>query len=156
MLEPEIKPNGNARKPETAFEKEVARKSKDNPKSFWKYVNTKLKYKDNVADLNTEGVVASSDQQKAKALSDFYKQVSTNEDTSNVPHFEPRKCDSVLENVEITIDDVKELLQDLIVNKSQGPDLLHPRLLFEARNEISKPLFLIFRMSLNTGILPGE
>ncbi len=73
-----------------------------------------------------------------------------------MPQFESRKCDSVLENLEFTIDDVKELLRDLNVNKSQGPDLLHPRLLFEARNEIAKPLFLIFRMSLNTGILPGE
>ncbi len=139
-----------------AFEKEVAKRSKDNPKAFWKYVNTKLKYKDNVADLNTNAGIASSDQQKAKALSDFYKQVFTQEDTSNMPHFEPRRCDSVLEDVEFTVDDVKELLQDLNVNKSQGPDLLHPRLLFEARNEIAKPLFLIFRMSLNTGVLPTE
>ncbi len=66
-----------------AFEKEVAKKSKDSPKAFWQYVNTKIKNKHNVADLNTEGGVASSDQQKAKALSDFYKQVFTQEDTTN-------------------------------------------------------------------------
>ncbi len=42
------------------------------------------------------------------------------------------------------------------MNKSQGPDQLHPRLLFEARHQLSRPLYLIFKKSLDTGVLPSE
>ena len=94
MLEPEIKPNGNARKPETAFEKEVARKSKDNPKSFWKYVNTKLKYKDNVADLNTKDGIASNQVINKK------QKLSVTSTNKSLPMKIPATCHtSNLENV---------------------------------------------------------
>ncbi len=115
-----------------------------------------MKYKDTVADLNTNTGIAASDQEKANALSDFYKQVFTREDRSSKPTFESRQCDANLEDVLFTQEDIEKLLNELNVNKSQGPDLLHPRLLFEARRELSEPLFILFRMSLNTGILPQE
>jgi len=42
------------------------------------------------------------------------------------------------------------------VNKSPGPDLIHPRVLFETSNVIARPLFLIFKRSLQTGIIPRD
>ena len=45
-----------------AFERNVAMQSKTNPKAFWQYVNSKRKYRDNVADLlDTNGFRATSD-----------------------------------------------------------------------------------------------
>ncbi len=139
-----------------AFEMNVAKQAKKNPKAFWQYVNSKRKYRDNVADLNINGGSATTDQQKAYALSDFYKKVFTQEDINSNPYFEERQVDSALDDINFTQKDVEDLLKELNVNKSQGPDLLHPRLLFEARREISRPLFIIFRKSLDTGTLPED
>ena len=41
-------------------------------------------------------------------------------------------------------------------DKSPGPDQLHPRILYETRDLIAYPLFLIFSKSLETGRLPGD
>ena len=35
-------------------------------------------------------------------------------------------------------------------DKSPGPDQLHPRILYETRDVIAYPLFLIFKKSLDT------
>ena len=49
---------------------------------------------------------------------------------------------------------VKELLLCLKVDKSPGPDQLHPRVLKELANELAKPLTLLFQMSLDHGKVP--
>ena len=139
-----------------ACEKDIAKQSKQNPKTFWKYVNSKLKSRENVANLHTNTGVASTDQDKANVLSEFFKQVFTNEDTSIIPEFEDRVTAEALGDVMFTEEDILKLLKEININKSQGPDLLHPRLLFEARELIAKPLFIIFRNSIDTGILPRE
>ncbi len=129
--------------------------SKTNPKAFWQYVNSKRKYRDNVADvLDANGVQATSDQHKANALSDFYKRVFTCEDTKSIPNFDKRHVDSALEDINFTQNDIGDLLKELNTSKSQGPDLLHPRLLFESRSEISTAPFIIFRKSMDTIVLP--
>jgi hypothetical protein len=52
--------------------------------------------------------------------------------------------------------DILTRLQKLNINKSPGPDLLHPRVLFEARNEIVQPLRMIFECSFSTTQLPTD
>ncbi len=105
------------KKARKAFEKDVAKQSKKNPKAFWQYVNSKLKYKDNVADLHTIGGIAMTDQQKADALSEFYKRIFTQEDTKSIPHFELRQVDATLEDITFTWQDVEDLLKELGVKK---------------------------------------
>ena len=41
-------------------------------------------------------------------------------------------------------------------SKSQGPDELNPKLLFELRNELCKPLTLQFNVSIQTGMIPQD
>ena len=49
---------------------------------------------------------------------------------------------------------MKERLESLNPRKSPGPDGLHPRVLKELSNEISKPLAIIVHKSLDEHILP--
>jgi hypothetical protein len=49
-----------------------------------------------------------------------------------------------------------KLLENLNVNKSCGPYLLHPRVLKELRTSIVSPFTLIFTESVETGILPMD
>ena len=49
---------------------------------------------------------------------------------------------------------VQKYLDRKKVDKAPGPDGTHPQILKELSSVISKPLFLIFRDSLMTGMVP--
>jgi len=82
--------------------------------------------------------------------------VFTREDSGPLPQFEDRPRETSLETVNFTVDAVLKKLKKLNVNKSCGPDEMHPRILFELKDEIAEPLFQIFRQSIHTGTLPDE
>ena len=50
--------------------------------------------------------------------------------------------------------DVLKRLDKLDINKSPGPDGIHPRIPYEVRNEISNALKIIFNNSLQTHQVP--
>jgi len=56
----------------------------------------------------------------------------------------------------VTEDDISKKLIQLKIDKSPGPDLIHPRVLYETRDVIIRPLFLIFRRRLKFGTLPTD
>eukprot|EP00061_Rhincodon_typus_P001543 g15074.t1 len=58
--------------------------------------------------------------------------------------------------VAITKEKVLEKLNDLKVDKSPGPDELHPRVLKEIAEEILEVLVAIFQESLESGIVPED
>jgi hypothetical protein len=53
-------------------------------------------------------------------------------------------------NIVIGEETVLKHLAKLKVDKSPGLDKLHPRLLVEVRNEIKKPLSILFNQSINS------
>ena len=60
------------------------------------------------------------------------------------------------QEVTFTEDDIEGLLSKLNIAKSAGPDGLHPRILKELSVQLAQPLFILFRMSLETGMLPED
>ena len=54
----------------------------------------------------------------------------------------------------ITVDGVDKLLSGQNPNKAQGPDQISPRVLKELHSEIAPILIYIFRLPLETGIVP--
>jgi len=68
------------------------------------------------------------------------------------------RLDSVLhllEDVQFSEDDVTQLLRQLNVCKSPGPDNIHPRVLKKCATELTLPLFLLFKKSLSARRLPA-
>ena len=59
-------------------------------------------------------------------------------------------------NLDITEYDVLEKLAKLKVDKSPGVDGIHPKLLFELRHELSKPIAELFTRSLSQGDVPKD
>ena len=136
---------------------------KKNPKLFWQYINKRTKSKTHVSDLkwhNSDGneLLAQDDKEKAVALQKFFSSVYTVE-TDDTPETSPIRID---ENITtyfdfvLTQEDIYTRLDKLQTDKSPGPDQLHPRILYETRDVIAYPLFLIFNKSLETGKLPGD
>jgi hypothetical protein len=104
--------------------------------------------------------VVTDDKKTADLLNNYFGSVFTIEDLSNIPDpttiFEGNIAEEGLNQIEIKEDTVMEKLTELNTNKSQGVDGLHPKLLYELRNSLVKPLTALFNMSLKTGRLPQD
>eukprot|EP00112_Aurelia_sp_Birch-Aquarium-sp1_P013836 Seg2955.3 transcript_id=Seg2955.3/GoldUCD/mRNA.D3Y31 product="putative RNA-directed DNA polymerase from transposon X-element" protein_id=Seg2955.3/GoldUCD/D3Y31 len=145
------------RKVKKEFEQEIARNSKVNPKSFYKYVNSKSKTLSGIPNLMKEdGTTTQNDQEKADELNTFFASVFTKENLADLPLFGARHNDVILEDIDINEQDVDEILANLNPGKSPGPDGIHPRLLKESRNELKKPLTILYRKCIEEGALPSE
>ena len=69
------------------------------------------------------------------------------------PH---QMCDSVIDEIVISCDDIYTLLLNLDPNTGMGADGIHSRLLKEIASEITVPLTIMYNNSLRTGSLPTE
>ena len=112
------------------LEKNIAKTCKTNPKSFWKYAQTKLKTRTGIPDLQLNSsnniTYTKNYQEKADILQEFFSSVFTEETPGDPPYFEKRKYDSELNDIQISSDMVKKKLLKIKVNKSPGPDKIHP------------------------------
>ena len=142
------------RKAKKIFQRTLAKDAKRNPKDIFSYVNSKLKTKTGIADLDIETGKATTDSEKAEALNEFFSDAFTEEDTSNIPSFHTEDIRKPLEELKITDENVKERRESLNPHKSPRPDGLHPRVLKELSNEISKPLAIIMQKLLDEHTLP--
>ena len=114
-------------------------------------MDTKLKTKTGIPDLDIPGsldengdqVKTKNDDEKTKVLLDYFNSVFTVENKENIPDIN-NFTEIEMPEIIITEELVHKKLSKLNVNKSTGPDKLHPKLLYEIRNEIAKPLQLIY------------
>ena len=132
---------------------------------FWRYTQSKLKTKAGIPDLvksdcmneNPQGTpnLTKNDEDKANVFVNYFSSVFTEEPKNDtMPHFEARNFDTKLSSIEINEDLVLKKLRKLKVNKSPGPDQMHPRVLKEISLSIVKPVIMIFMTSLRTSTVP--
>ena len=96
---------------------------------------------------------AETDIQKAHMLNNYFaSQATLDDDNRPLPQF--ASVQHNLSSISITIQDVKDVLRNLNVNKACGPDLISPRLLKEGAIILSWPLSTIFNRSLEQGYFP--
>ena len=98
-------------------------------------------------------MLTDTDDEKAEVLSNFFASVFTDEPPGNW-EISPPPTASIDDNLELTLNDIREKLNRLDFSKSPGPDGIHPRVLYELRKFILKPLLIIFRTSWETSKLP--
>jgi len=139
------------------FEKRLSENLTEDTKSFWAYTNSGMKVRAPVGDLEKQdGTMTENDQDKAEVLNDFFKSVFTVEDTTDIPRLAERHGGSLITELVITEEMVLEKLKSLKTNKSPGPDMCHPYVLSKLRDEMKKPLCLLFNKSLESGEIPDE
>jgi len=54
------------------------------------------------------------------------------------------------------MDDIINRLKKIKINKSPGPDTIHPRILYETADQIAYPLKMLFESSFRNKCLPSE
>ena len=150
------------RKGKKLLEQIIAKNAKSNPKAFWKYTQSKLKYRSNIRDIiepdtETDPKYAKRDADKAKVFLDYFSSVfAVEENQQKLPFFEKRNYETVLDNIIITEEQIVKRFKKLKVNKSPAPDSIHPRVINELAETLSVPLATIYNTSIRTTTLPNE
>ena len=106
------------------------------------------------ADPNSE--TTDCDQEKAQILADYFNSVYTKEPEGEIPKLPPKQIQYELEDLIIKEEQVVKSLKQLQIDKSPGPDGIHPQFLKNTAESISYPLCKIFNKSINQEMVPDE
>ena len=88
----------------------------------------------------------------------YFVSVFTVEDTNNIPQIDDRKAMAGEDRETIIIIKEVELgkVMGLKVDRSPGPDGMHPRVLKEMAGEIANALVVIYQNLLDSGVVPAD
>lgn len=141
----------------TAMAKHEAKMTSDrtyNPKSFYRYVNSKRKIKQSVVSVkNSTGHFAQSPKESAEILAEFFESTFQNTGIRDSKSYlaEPQK-----EEYYIGLDEISKLLSEVNVYKSVGPDQMHGKILksLSKQYEFVQCIKLLFNTCVSTGKIP--
>ena len=149
-----------SRKITQTHQKDIALSCKKNQKKFWQHVRSKTVSPSGIGDMKiVEGnaiKTISTDSEKAELFSDYFTKIYTIEPDVSYTQLPEVLSPNSLPPIVFSKSVVARKLKELKVNKSPGPDLLHPRVLYEVRNELVNPLTCLFNKSMTFGVLPDE
>ena len=148
-------------------QKSIALSCKNNPKVFWQHVRSKIVTPNGIGDIKlVDGKsvkVVTLDSEKAEIFSDYFSKIYTIESETVFEELAPvlSHPNSVLSMSDSSLvifseDQVASKLRELKINKSPGPDLIHPRIIYEARTTLVGPLTYLFNKSMRLSALPDE
>lgn len=156
-LNKSVKMNNKAK---NEFETRLAQNAKADSKSFYSYIRSKQRCKVKVGPLRTSnGNAIVSDAEVAESLNEYFSSVFTVENISSIPSPEnlfESEIGNELSNVIIDERVVFNKLSELNINKSPGPDNIHPKLLYELREELAKPLTQLYKLSMESSVIPQD
>ena len=95
------------------------------------------------------------DKEKANILQKQFVSVFTKEPNAEVPVFD-KTTEVNVPNINITEEMVRNKILKLNVNKSCGPDKMHPKILIELADLVSKPLSLLLNKTIDEGCIPQD
>ena len=140
-------------------QREIGISSKNNPKKFWNYVKSKTKNTTCIGDIkylneNNEQCIAKTNEEKSEAFCNYFSSVFTRESSDAFESLECKNEAEDMSDISFKIENIKMKLKHLNVNKSPGPDNIHPRILSEASEILALPLKILFESSFKQQELP--
>ena len=138
------------------FETIIAKDVRKNPKGVWNYMKSNRKVRSRIPNLKkADKTFTETDEEITEELNKQYYNVFTKEILDNMPTFIPKHLvTNALSEIEVSEKEVFKQLKNLKPRKAAGLDNMQPVVLREVAAELSKPLKIIYQLSLNTGTLP--
>ncbi|VDO91399.1 unnamed protein product [Schistosoma margrebowiei] len=106
----------------------------------------------NLIKEGSESEIIEENQERAEAMADYFGTVFTQEPPLDKEPNQNKESTNHLLTVDSDQDDVLEALSILNMEKSTGPDELHPKILRYIAY-VATPLTVTFNMSLDQGML---
>lgn len=131
---------------------------KNDPKSFWRHINSKRASNNIPAKLNFKDKEASSDKEKAGLFADFFKTVYCEHDNgvADIDEFIRTRRESDCYNISFTTESVHYVLSTMNLSKGSGHDGVSPLFLRECADTLAGPLCSIFNKSMIDGVYPEQ
>ena len=135
-----------------------------NSKLYYKTINMLLKSERPTNDVpplrNPNDIVTSNlsyeGVEKCEILNKYSCSITDLEDDGiNLPYFDDRGCNT-LTTIVVSEQDVIDVLNILDPNKAVGPDIISNKMLIAVKNEVAKPLSLLFNKSFQCKIFPNN
>lgn len=138
------------------FETKLAENIKQDPKSFYNYVNSKKLTKNVIGPIeDSSGVLREKDEEVCEILNDYFSSVFTIEDQSGASNVDLVSSSAVnLEDFELTENIVYNALLNVKKNKTAGVDDIPSNLIIGIAEALVVPLTILFRISLDSGDIP--
>ncbi len=144
------------RKAKRKYEKKLAKQVRHNKRAFYRYVNSKLTVRPELRVFQNEnGEMVDKEEDVCNILGQYFSSVHTARWVGELPEMN-EQFETELGNIRINQQTVRERLEKLNVNKSCGPDNIHPFVLQATADASSVPLQIIFSKSLNSGECPSD
>ena len=124
----------------------AASNNKSDSKRFFSFIKSKTIENVGISPLRENSTMKIADKDKTQILNHQYSSVFSIVDQKTPEIKSPRASD--MDDIIITIDGVKTLLDDLNVYKANGPDRISARMLKETSNQITEAMTLLFKASL--------
>ena len=137
-------------------EMEVINKIKLNPKAFFAYTKKSCKTSSRVGPLiDKDQKIQDDSKVKANILQDQYCSAFSNPENvsaDNKPTSEKLKMN--ISDIDFSTENIKKAIDEIPNNAAPGPDKLPAMILKKCKDQLALPLYIIWRLSLDTGKIP--
>lgn len=136
----------------TFYQETLPSLMKSNPQRFWKIINPNASSEIHLTDSSSTAVQSN---QCADMLNSYFTSVFTSEDMTNIP---PSTLSDLpqMPPFRISQEGIVKLVDNCKLSSACGIDGINSKVLKNTKLESAKFLTLIFRQSLESGVIPGD
>ena len=139
------------RNKKNAYERNVVKNRDSNPKMYFAYVNSGKKNRSRAGPLKSDdGDFIVKPKEQAEEFSKYFASVFTRSD-DELPTKEPINGNAWLGDMVVTEERVKQMIDGMQENLAPGPDGFPPILFKILRDDIAKPVSILFWKSIYDG-----